>query len=427
LTIIIAILALCVIILIHELGHFGAAKLFKMNVYQFNLGMGPIIWKKQHKETQYGLRLFPIGGSCMLGEDEDPGDDPAEFRNKPVWQRIIVIGAGAFLNLLLGFILCVIIFTVRDIPTTEISVFRESAVSNTLVGSTSTPLQVGDRIVKINGMRIISADEIFYKMENSLIKEGTDGAYALYEFEVIRDGERVVLANVAFAPRRYNCWIQHIDEDGKPLATPRGNERFCGFGQFFCGQPANSAIREQDGSITREPLLNEEGEPRYCGEVILNDRGNPTYVWDFSVKPAERTFINIINYAARDAVGKGRIIWLSLVDIIGGTYGINDLSGPVGIAAVVNEVTQHAVNVGEIVMMIVSISAFITINLGIVNLLPIPALDGARIIFLTAEAIRRKPLNQNAEAIIHFVGFALLMLLILVVTFNDVRKLIFGG
>ena len=357
-SIIIAILALCVIILIHEIGHFGAAKLFKMNAYQFNLGMGPILWKKKHKETQYALRLLPIGGSVALGEDDvDISEDPNDFRNKPVWQRIIVIAAGAFLNLVLGLILCIIINTVNPIASTIVSdYFDENSVSNTGVSA----LRGGDRIVKVNGMRIFSASEIFYKMDNSLTKEGDADGFAVYEFVVIRNGEKVTLPQVKFA-------------------------------------------------------------------AIPNERGGMDYVRDFYVKRADKNPLSVFDYSVRNAVGYGRIIWLSLIDIINGTYGLNEISGPVGIAGVVGEVTKQAVDFKELVMSILSLSALITINLGMVNLLPIPALDGARIIFLTVEGIRRKPLNQHAEAIIHFVGFALLMVLILVVTFNDIRKLVFGG
>ncbi|MCL2036409.1 MAG: site-2 protease family protein [Oscillospiraceae bacterium] len=433
-TIVIAILALCTIILIHELGHFGAAKLFKMKVYQFNLGMGPILLKKKWKETQYALRMFPIGGSCMLGEDEEPGDDPREFRNKPVWQRIIVIAAGAILNLLLGLILCIIIYSIEPIPTTNISVFREAAFSNTI----GTPLQVGDKVVEVNGMKIFSVDEVYYKMQNSLLKENPEGDIAVYEFVVIRDGERKVLSNVGFAPRRYNCFRMWLDEDGtraeinsplpesvKPLLTARGNPVYCSYRYLetfdkplFCGEPAHNSHGN--------PLLKEDGKPRLCGEIEYNENGNMIYTWDFSFEPAEKNIPNILNYAVQDSIGKGRIIWLSLVDILGGTYGLNDLSGPVGIAAVVDSAAKQAVDVKEVVMMILSISAFITINLGIFNLLPVPALDGARIIFLAVEGVRRKPLNQNVEAMIHFIGFALLMLLMVFVMFNDVRKLIFG-
>jgi regulator of sigma E protease len=364
LSVIIAIIALCVIILIHEFGHFGAAKLFKMNVYQFNLGMGPVLWKKQHKETQYALRAFPIGGSCMLGEDEEQTDDPAEFRNKPVWQRIIVIVAGAVLNLILGLILCIAINANSDtkMSSLTVAVFNEGSVSNT----GASALREEDRIVSINGMRIISASEIYYKLDNSLTKDGarshdeSGDVFAVYEFVVIRNGERVTLPNVAFA-----------------------------------------------------------AEP--------NEKGGMSYILDFRVWEAKKSFTSIIEYSARDAVGFGRIIWLSIMDILNGTYGINDLSGPVGIGEVVVNVTSNARNIGEMLLTIVQISAFITINLGIVNLLPIPALDGGRIIFLTVEGIRRKPLKPEVEGMIHFVFFALLILLIIIVTFNDIRKLILGG
>ncbi|MCL1789535.1 MAG: site-2 protease family protein [Oscillospiraceae bacterium] len=360
-SIVIFILAFFTIILIHEFGHFGAAKLFKMNAYQFNLGMGPILWKKQHKETQFALRALPIGGSCVLGEDDaEYSDDPNDFRNKPVWQRIIVIAGGAFLNLVLGLILCVVIYIVEPIPSTTVSVFDDNAVSNTGVSG----LQVGDQIIKVNGMHIVSASEIFYKMDNSLTKKGitedAEGEFAVYEFVVIRKDEKIMLPQVKFA------------------AHP-------------------------------------------------NERGGMNYVRDFWISPVDKNFINVLAYSARYAVGMSRIVWLSLMDIIGGTYGLNEISGPVGIVGVASEVTAQAKNFGEVIMSIISISALITINLGIVNLLPIPALDGARIIFLTAEGIRRKPINPTAEGMIHFAGFALLMLLILIVTFNDVRKLIIGG
>jgi regulator of sigma E protease len=358
LSFLIAIFALCVIILIHEIGHWGAAKIFGMKVHQFNLGMGPIIFKKQINETQYGLRAFPIGGSCVLGEDDEDveADDPHAFRNKPVWQRIIVISAGAFLNLVLGVILCIVINIALPIPSLTVAKFTEDAVSNTGISA----LRTDDKIVSVNGMWIVSSTEIAYKMDNSAVKGGFDGDTAAFEFVVIRDGERVTLPDVRFA--------------AKP-----------------------------------------------------NEQGGITYARDFSTWAAEKSFINVLFYSVRDAVGFGRIIWLSLIDIIRGTYGINEVSGPVGIAGVISDATERAANFSQVILMIVRLSALITINLGIVNLLPIPALDGGRIIFLTLEGIRRKSLKAETEGVIHFVGFALLILLIVVVTFNDIRKLIFGG
>jgi regulator of sigma E protease len=180
--------------------------------------MGPILWKKVHKGTQYGLRLFPIGGSVMLGEDDEPSDDVNDFRNKPLWQRIIVIGAGAVLNLLLGFVLCIIIngIIINDpdprngIASMTVSAFREDSMSN----QGESALKAGDRIVGVNGMHIISYSEISYKMDNSLIRNGVEDGYAVYKFDVIRDGEKITLPEVKFALQR--------DTEGELVVNERG-------------------------------------------------------------------------------------------------------------------------------------------------------------------------------------------------------------
>ncbi|MDR0223202.1 MAG: site-2 protease family protein [Oscillospiraceae bacterium] len=348
-------LVLGVIIFVHEIGHFSAARLFKMKVCEFNMGMGPALFKKRGKETVYSLRIFPIGGSCVLGEDENPGDDPREFRNRPVWQRMIVIVAGAALNLVLGFVFCVIIACSINMPSTTVGRFYDGAVSNT----GSSALQEGDKIHSINGMRIFSYTDMSYKLGSSPSKGGNE-VLAVFEFVVIRDGEKITLPEVSFA-----------------------------------------------------------AEP--------NERGGMAYRHDFAVYRIPKNFINVMSYSFHSAVSQGRIIWLSIMDLIKGTYGLNELSGPVGVAAVIDEVTSRAETLRDRMFYIISLSALISINLGIVNLLPIPALDGARLIFFAVEAVRRKPLKAEVEGTIHFVGFALLMLLMLAVTFNDIRRLVFGG
>jgi regulator of sigma E protease len=210
-------------------------------------------------------------------------------------------------------------------------------------------------------MRIISASDILYKLNNSLPKTDETGKYIEYEFVVIRDNKKVTLPNVKLA------------------STP-------------------------------------------------NEQGGVTYVRDFGVFFDEnKSFSNVINYSFRSAVSQGRIIWLSLIDLIKGTYGLNDLAGPVGLVTIIGDATSRAENFAEKVSMFISLTAFLTINLGILNLLPVPALDGARLLFFAAEAIRRKPLKAQTEGMIHFIGFAALMLLMLAVTFNDIKRLIFGG
>lgn len=345
-TIIISLIVFCLIIIIHELGHFSAAKLFKMKVYEFSLGMGPVLLKRKKKETVYSLKLLPIGGSVQLGEDEEI-DDPDAFRNKPIWQRMIVILAGAIMNIVLGFIICVIMVSMSEhIVTTTIGGFREGAV-------TSERLQAGDEILAINGMSVWTTSDISYQLLNSASKLEAEDT-AVYDFVVRRGGERVKLDGVVFG------------------ATDNGS-------------------------------------------------GGKSIIFDFYVLTAEKTFGNVIAEGFKQTGTMARLILVSLMDIVKGTYGLNDFAGPVG---VVNEI-------GKVASMgfdqLLNIVAFITINVGIFNLLPIPALDGARFLFFIVEAIRRKPIKPEYEGMVHFVGFAALMVFMLVVTFNDIRRLVMGG
>lgn len=346
--IVITILVFFSIIIIHELGHFVAARIFRMNVDEFTIGMGPRLFKFQGKKTLYSFRLLPIGGAVQLGEDFE-SDDPDSFRNKPVWQRMIVIVAGAFMNLILGLIVCVVSVSIGEkIATTQVSLFYENSVS-------SEKLMQGDEIVEINDMPIWTTMDISYCFQNTAAKAGENEQRVYFDMDVIRNGQRISLDDVPFA-----------------LNT---------------------------------------SEDRTAGIII-----------DFAVQPEDKTVGTVLSSAFRTALTEGRLIWITLFDLITGTYGINDLSGPVGVVTTMSN-AYNLMSVDEFLILV----AFITINIGIMNLLPIPALDGARFIFLLIEAIRRKPIPAEKEGLVHFIGFALLMLLMIIVTFNDISRLFTGG
>lgn len=352
-TIVLAILAFCLMIIIHEMGHFFAAKACGMKVSEFSLGMGPRLLKIQGKETLYTIKLLPLGGSVQLGEDEE-SDDPRSFRNKPVWQRMIVLAAGPFMNIVLGVIVCAVVIIISGIVITpEIAKFDgDNPVS-------SEYLQAGDEIVSINGHSIWSSMDISYALQNSAMKAEEDQEYMQYSFKVKRNGEIVNLDDVKLA-----------------------------------------IARSEDGS----------------SHVVI----------DFVVRAYNINFGNVFQYSFKEAATYGRLVWISLRDLISGTYGLNDLSGPVGTVSVISQTASSGVNFKANAMNFLSMIAFITINLGIMNLLPIPALDGSRIVFLIIELIRRKPMKPEHEGIVHFIGFAALMLLMLVITFNDIVKLVTG-
>ncbi len=349
LNVLITILVFFSIIIIHEFGHFFTAKLFGMKIYEFSIGMGPRLFSKTTKTTTWSFKLLPVGGSVQLGEDFE-STDPDDFRNKPVWQRMIVIVAGAAMNLLLGFAVCIVsICAGNAIATTKISVLTDDSVS-------AQVMRVDDEIVEMGGMAIWTTTDISYCLQNRAAEIDEQNGIAYVNTTVLRNGERVQLK----VPFRY--FPERTETDSQGIKV------------------------------------------------------------DFKVYPQEKNFFTVINAAGRLFLSEARLIWISLIDLVTGTYGINDLSGPIGV------VSTMATTLGESIQLM-SFSSFlmmialITINLGIFNLLPIPALDGARFVFLLVEAIRRKPIPAEKEGWVHFIGFAALMLLMVVVTFNDIVKL----
>lgn len=343
LSIVIGIFIFGIIVIVHEFGHYFTAKLCKVKVTEFAIGMGPVIYKKKGKETTFSLRLLPLGGFCSMGEDED-SDDPDSFRKKPVPAKMAVILAGAVMNLILGFIISIVAMLVSGVGVSSMIVyFDENAVSP------NYGLQLEDTIERINGTKIFTARDITY-----LLSTDDDG---IVDFTVKRNGEKIELKGVRF------------------------------------------------------PM------------IIDETTGKTTLKYDFKVQGERITIKNIVPYSFNNAVYCGRIVLMSIRDLITGKYGLNDLQGPVGIVTTIgSSVTDKGLDWD----FLLQLAALITVNIGIFNLFPIPALDGGRFVFLVIEAIRRKPMKAETEGMVHFAGLALLMLLMIVVTFNDIKNIFIG-
>ncbi|MCH5324929.1 MAG: site-2 protease family protein [Eubacterium sp.] len=407
--IIIGIVLFFLIILIHEFGHFAVAKLCKMKVREFAIGMGPRILKKRVGETLYCLKALPIGGSVSLDEDVE-NDDPRSFRNRPVWMRMLVIAAGAFMNFVLGFIFCVIYILIsKNIATNTVSGFYAGSVS-------SAQLQRGDIIKEINGMSIYTTMDISFQLSNSVSRD--QGAqYYSYDFVVERDGETVQLHDVKFASRAYAQMIADYtvlvgEETGYAgLITEYYDPETDTFTEAFETLSANDANAEFCAGVTEITEKYKEAYPKETNSLFL----------DFYVLPAEKTVGNVIGAAFTTFISDARLIWVSLINLLNGTYGLNELSGPIGVVQSVGTAASFGWS------SLMTLAALIAINVGIVNLLPIPAMDGARLVFLIIEAIRRKPIKAEHEGMVHFIGIIALMVLMLVVTFNDILRLFSGG
>ena len=333
--IIIAILFFELIIIIHEGGHFAAARLMKIKVNEFSVGMGPKIFQFKKGDTTYSLRWILFGGYCAMEGEEEESKDENAFSNKKVIQRIFVVVAGAVMNLILGFIIvCIIVCSQNLVGTTQIAKFDDNAKS-------SQALMVGDEIKSIDGMRVYTSTDVTTGLSRS--------ADDTLDMVVIRDGKEI---NVTAA-------------------------------------------------------FNME---EYEGKQYIQ--------MDFWILGVEKTFFSVIKETAGQFVSYARMVFLSVYDLITGRYGVSDLSGPVGAVSVVSS----AVKTSNLSML--RIMALLTINVGLFNLFPIPALDGWRLFLLIFEGIFKKKLPAKWEWAINAVGLALLLGLMCVITFSDISKLL---
>lgn len=367
--IIIALIMFGVLVAIHEFGHFAVAKLSGIKVNKFAIGMGPVLFKRQKGETEYSLRLFPVGGYCAMEGEDDASEDSRAFRNKPVKNRIGVVVAGPIMNLILGLVLSLVTaaFISDIIKTNTIREFYPGAMSE------QTGLMAGDEIISMNGTHIFTTSDITYKFANS--KDG------VFDLVVKRDGRKIRLDDVKFY-REYYYYIEEANDE-----------------------------------IPYEHYVTFDTKEEYTGDRELSTAETNV---DFKVRRVEsKNIANVFSYAFRDTLSTARLIWMSFVDLVRGQYKLNDLSGPVGIVSAIGTVRSYGLE------SLMSLITMITVNLGIFNLLPLPALDGGRLVFLVIEAIRKKPVPPEKEGMVHFVGIACLMILMVIVTVSDISKLFF--
>lgn len=413
LPIIIGVLFFGLIIAIHEFGHFIFAKLFKVKVNEFAIGMGPTILKKQVKETKYALRLFPIGGFVsMEGEGED-SDDERAYCNQKTWKKMIIISAGAVMNLILGFILCVILISGQDaIGENRISGFYEDAMSNSV-------LQVDDEILKIDGKRVFSNYDITFLMQRN--------ASGKFDFTVNRNGEKITLEDVPFQKITSGNFsykdmaISNVSAKLKKAGFRDGDKILSVNGKAVTSDDELIAsIRaDEDYTIDFEILRGEE-------KLSFDDVSLATVtIFDFTVYPAEKNFLSVTREAFAYSFSLGRMVYLSLFDLIRGQYGLNDLSGPIGTMSIITDVAEESVATTDYSSLFM-LFAMITINIGLFNLLPVPALDGGHLFFMLVELIARRKIPQKYVSWVSAAGLVLLLIFMALISANDLWKWISG-
>ena len=391
-TFIAAVFVFSAVIAIHEFGHFMVAKLCGVQVNEFSIGMGPVLCKRVRKGTQYSIRALPVGGFVALEGEESPESKQAEERSNPsaadggsspsrgakadagkpdlpplsgevaeptgsdgevspsgiplneapVWQRALIMLAGAGMNFVLGFVVMAILITAQSEPITSKVLYQVE--ENALCGQTG--LQAGDKILAVNGRRCFVANDILYELMR------TEDYTA--DFTVLRDGKKVELPGVQF-----DTW--------------------------------------QD------------------------DKGETHMSLGFTVYGIKKTPLNVLKEAGNSVLYYGRIIFASLSDLLRGRESINDLSGPVGIVTAIGQAASYGRQ--DLLELLV----LITVNLGIFNLLPFPALDGGKVVFLLIEGVTGHAVPEKIQSGLTVAAFALLFGLMIFATYNDILRLITGA
>jgi len=340
LTVILSVLVFGFLIFIHEFGHYITARIFKVKINEFSIGMGPkLVWFDSKKTgIRYALSMLPIGGYVAMEGEDSETDDPNSFDKKPAWQRFIITAAGAAVNIVTGFIIIAILTTIVPLGGTTVAEFHDKEETGYVISSEESGLRVGDVITRVDGKRVNILNELSYE----IMRRGTEPI----DLTVIRDGEEILLPDVVF------------------------------------------------------PGMSEEGQS--------------FGVMDFKVYREEKTFLTVTGQAARQSVLMVRMCWESLYDLVTGRYSFEAVSGPVGISSAIGDAAAAGA------ASVLHIAGLISVNLGVMNLLPIPALDGGRLITILVEMVTRKRMPKKVEGIINGVGLVLLLGLSLVIMVKDI-------
>lgn len=424
--ILIALLVFSVIVLFHELGHFLLAKRNGIAVTEFSLGMGPRLLSTEKGGTRYSLKLFPIGGSCMMvGEDEDD-DSEGSFNNASVWARISVVAAGPIFNFILAFVFAMIITSVVGYDPARVLQVTEGSPA------AQAGLKEGDIITEFQGRHIsIGRDLDSYMTLHGLKDEEISLTYE-------RDGKKHDIQFQANSESRYMLGFTYLSE-----GTPEITQVMLNSAMAKAGVMPGDIIREINGTavadsqelqayLQEHPLdgteitlgIERDGKVETISAIPqMTKHVDSGFI--YNIYREKTNFLGVMKYSAVEVRYWVSTTVESLMMLIKGQFSVNDLSGPVGIIDVIGDSYEEAKGEGAMMvwMQMLYWAILLSANLGVMNLLPIPALDGGRLVFLLIESVRKKRLNPNVEGMIHFAGFVLLMMLMVFVMFNDFRRL----
>ncbi|MGN1317387.1 MAG: M50 family metallopeptidase [Lachnospirales bacterium] len=355
-SIIITLIIFTVIVVIHEFGHFIVAKKCNVRVDEFAVGMGPKLYGKKVGETEYTIRILPLGGFCRMADEIKGNNEKIGFNDASVLQRIAICFAGPFMNFVLAIAIMIFLSISLGFATNNISDIIENS------SAYNAGLESGDKVISFDGHRIHTNMELeFYKSE--------------------------------------------------------------------CGENPIDVVVERNGEKLTKTLIPQYNEE--TGRYLLGVRVNYTApfinVLGRDMQGAKKA--NITSYISDgywSSVALVKLTFLGFSRLVTQKIDVNDLSGPIGVTAEVNNQYQQSSKSGFIAVFLTMINlvALLSVNLGVINLLPIPAIDGGKLLIYLVELITKYRLPKEKEAYISLIGFVLVMGLGVFIAFNDIMKLL---
>lgn len=456
--IVVAILIFGIIVLIHEFGHFILAKLNGITVVDFSIGMGPRLCGFRAFGTQFSVRLLPIGGACMmLGEDlsleetvEDsksagaPGHaessekvviktepDEHSFFAKGVWQRIAVLFAGPGFNFILAFVLSLFVIGIAGFDPAKIVAVAPNGPA-ALAG-----LQKDDEILKINRTKVVLGREVDSYFEFNRLTEKP------VTLVVRRNGEKLTTEVI---PEKYNKYMLGFSYSGTDSQQAQILEVVADYPMAKAGLLAEDVIVAMNGTeiknsgdlkayFNQHPLTDAPITLRFLRdgkeqETVITPKfvsSGYTLGLEYNLAREKTSALGTIRYSAREVY-----YWISetarsLGKLITGKLKSNEIGSVVAVVDAVGQTYEASIEYGvmDTVLNMLYITILLSANIGVMNLLPIPGLDGGKLLFCAIEVVRGKPVDREKEGIVTFVGMVLLMLLMVFLIFNDIRNIFF--
>ena len=445
--IVIGVLLFEFIIFAHEFGHFITAKRSGVQVNEFALGMGPKLISFKKGETRYSLRAFPIGGFCAMEGEDQSSDNPRAFTNAKVWKRMIIIVAGAVMNILVGFVLMFVV-TINQTSFVGTTVTKFTPDSYTA----NSGLQVGDKIVSVGGYSVANSRDLSLGIQLLPCEEVDPASLTVYKQDCCVYAKNYLISMYDNKIIDYNTanalYDGVLSREAEKINAAKSKDEAYALYKGAVDKFYTEAKVEKPKDFSYPEIKVQDKRVRYVGDVKVvrngekteledvqfytvkkGDSGDETAVQiDFYLQPKDKNFGTVMEETFTGTISMAKSVWKSFEMLIRGRFHLSDMSGPVGITKAVSDVASVGMQTGfgDAVLNIVFFMALITVNLGIVNMLPFPALDGGRFVFLLIEAIIRRPLPRKLEYIVNGIGLALLILFIIFISINDITKLING-